>query len=402
MPWQEHQLVEIRKEFIVRALAPGANKAELFREYGITPKTGYKWLARYRTAGEIGLRDRSRRPHHLARSVDGEVVLLILELRQAYRSWGPKKIRRLLRDLVRPRQLPSVKTIARVLDRAGEPKIRRRRPGPKEAKRERVVLVAREPNEVWTADFKGWWRTQSGDCFEPLTVRDAFSRYVLCLRVLPSKAFVHVMPVFEELFRRHGLPGTIRVDNGTPFGCVRAAAGLSRLSAWWISLGIKVSFSRPAHPQDNGAHERMHADVSFELASMPANTLVEQQRLADEWRHEFNTVRPHEALNQERPAKFYRRSRRKYRGPRAPEYPSNYAQRTVETRGTVQFNGKRPFISTSLMGHPVGLRPCGEGKLHVRFYEIDLGEFELASAPPSHPEQAVARMIREARRRTGT
>lgn len=373
--------MDLRSQFVLEALGPGANISQLCLKYGISRNNGYKWLRRYRDQGHSGLSDKSRRPLSIA-STDGETVLRLIEMRREFPKWGAKKLcRLLLRKGHSP--VPSIKTVERILDRAGEPRVRK-------VPRRRLRLVLREheklkltaPNEVWTVDFKGWWRTGDGKRFEPLTVRDAFSRYMLCLEMLGSTKAVGVKPAFERLFRRYGLPRVIRVDNGAPFACTRAPAGLSRLSAWWTSVGVRVSFSRPAHPQDNGAHERMHTDVAAELEAEPASSQALQQQAADQWRQLFNEVRPHEALGMRTPAELYRRSSCRYRGVRSPTYPSRYAIRRVSSKGCVRYAGRAVFISASVAGHDVAVRRAGQGKaIRVLFYGLDLGTFDLASAP---------------------
>lgn len=384
MPWKESCSMDLRREFVLAASAAGANVSQLCRDFGICRTSGQKWILRYQKEGETGLEQRSRRPLSSA-GTSGETILRLIELRRQYPRWGAKKLRTLL--LQRPDQVetPSVKTVERILDRAGEPRVRKVR------RRLRLLVVRTNeklefhaPNDVWTVDFKGWWRTQNRKRYEPLTVRDAFSRYVLCLRMLASMSAEAVKPAFEKLFEACGLPLVIRVDNGAPFACTRAPAGLSRLSAWWTSLGIRVSFSRPAHPQDNGAHERMHADVAADLESVPATTPKLQQRAADRWRQEFNEVRPHEALGMKTPSALYIRSRRRYRGVRLPVYPLNYAVRRVSQQGCVRYLGKVVFISQSIAGFDVAVRKTKAGRLEVRFYELDLGSFELASAHRYH------------------
>ena len=381
MPWKEHRTLDLRKKFILAATAPGTNIAQLCREYEISRKSGYKWLERYRTVGEAGLEDQSRRPRSVS-SIDGEIVLSIIELRRHHPGWGAKKLRELLVragcDCV-----PSAKTIARILDRAGEPRVRKlRRRRFRLVDRDREELAAREPNDVWTVDFKGWWRTRDRKRFEPLTVRDGFSRYVLCLEMLGSVRADEVKAAFEKLFVRNGLPNVIRVDNGAPFACTAAPGGLSRLSAWWTSLGIRVSFSRPAHPQDNGAHERMHLDVAAELEASPADNRDTQQRAADRWRRLFNHVRPHEALGMKSPADLYIRSSRPYRGVLPPRYPITFAVRRVTKSGCVHYLGKTIFVSESLAGHDLAVRRARSGRLAIRFYDLSLGFVDLASAPP--------------------
>lgn len=373
--------MDLRRQFVVEALGPGANISQLCLKFGISRTNGYKWLRRYREQGQSGLEDKSRRPLKVA-STDGETVLRLIEMRREYPKWGAKKLRQLL--LGRGHSpIPSIKTVERILDRAGEPRVRK-------APRRRLRLVLREhekleakaPNDVWTVDFKGWWRTGDGKRYEPLTVRDAFSRYVLCLEMLGSTKAVGVKPVFERLFRRYGLPRVIRVDNGAPFACTRAPAGLSRLSAWWTSVGVRVSFGRPARPQDNGSHERMHADIAAELEAEPASSQALQQQAADQWRQLFNDVRPHEALGMRTPSELYLRSSCRYRGVRPPTYPARYAIRRVSSQGCVRYAGRVVYISASVAGHDVAVRRASHGKaIRVLFYGLDFGTFDLASAP---------------------
>jgi transposase InsO family protein len=383
MAWKEHRAMDLRRRFVLAATAPSANVSQLCREYGISRTNGYKWIRRFQREGEPGLEEKSRRPKRIA-GTDGEVVLQIIELRRQYPKWGAKKIRQLLLRKVSVDETPSVKTIARILDRAGEPRVRRKRTRLRVILREHQPLVAKTSNDVWTVDFKGWWRTRDRRRFEPLTVRDAFSRYVLCIEMLGSIRADLVKPAFERLFEHCGLPRTIRVDNGAPFACTSAPAGLSKLSAWWTSVGITVSFGRPAHPQDNAAHERMHADVAGELEAHPEDSLSVQQLAADRWRTEFNEVRPHEALEMKTPAELYVRSPRRYRGIQSPRYPANYAVRRVDRNGCVRYFGRVVFISESLVGYDLALRRTRSDRLSARFYDLDIGLFDLASAPRHH------------------
>jgi transposase InsO family protein len=230
MPWKEHRIMDLREEFVLRAKAPGAIVAALCRECGISRKTGYKWLARYDARGVEGLADLSRRPRR-AVETSGEVVLRLAALRCAYPRWGPKTLRHLLTKQG-VADVPSVKTVARILERLGEPRLRApRRAGPAALDRQAPRHVIEAPNDVWTVDFKGWWKTRGGEHCEPLTVRDAFSRYVLCCKVMTSTAMLGVREAFERLFQQYGLPAVIHVDNGSPFGSTRARGGLTQLSA---------------------------------------------------------------------------------------------------------------------------------------------------------------------------
>lgn len=376
--------MDLRKEFVVAALAPGANFSQVCGRFGISRTNGYKWLRRYRAHGELGLQDKSRRPLTF-KSTDGETVLRLIELRRQYRKWGAKKLGQRLLKLGHS-QIPSTKTIARILDRVGEPRVRQApRRCLRVVVRDREKLDVKAPNDVWTVDFKGWWRTRDGRRYEPLTVRDAFSRSILCLEMLPSTKAESVKPVFERLFQCHGLPQVIRVDNGSPFACTRAPAGLSRLSAWWTAVGIRVSFGRPGHPQDNGSHERMHADIAAELEADPASSRELQQEAAERWRQEFNDVRPHEALGMRTPSDLFKRSTLRYRGIRLAAYPASYSIRRVSSLGCVRYAGRAVYISLSVAGYDVGVRRVSQSEtIRVSFYGLDLGTFDLASAPQHH------------------
>ena len=380
--------MDLRNQFVLAATAPGANISQLCREHSVSRTNGYKWIRRFQAEGQAGLDDKSRRPKTIS-GIDGEFVLRIIELRRRYPKWGAKKLRQILLRSPDRVEAPSAKTIARVLDRVGEPRVRKPRRRLRVVLREHQPLVANAPNDVWTVDFKGWWRTRDGRRFEPLTVRDAFSRYVLCLEMLGSSRADIVKPAFERLFESCGLPRVIRVDNGSPFACTSAPAGLSQLSAWWTSLGIRVSFSRPAHPQDNGAHERMHLDVADQLEADPADGLEVQQRAAAIWRAEFNEVRPHEAIAMRTPAQLYVRSSRRYTGVQPPRYPASYGVRRVSSKGCVRYMGKAVFISESLIGHDLGIRRTQRGRIAVRFYNLDIGLFDLASAPFHAPRRLI-------------
>lgn len=380
--------MDLRNQFVLAATSPGANISQVCREYGVSRTNGYKWIRRFQAEGQAGLDDKSRRPKTIS-GIDGEFVLRIIELRRRYPKWGAKKLRQILLRSPDRVEAPSAKTIARVLDRVGEPRVRKPRRRLRVVLREHQPLVVNAPNDVWTVDFKGWWRTRDGRRFEPLTVRDAFSRYVLCLEMLGSSRADIVKPAFERLFESCGLPRVIRVDNGSPFACTSAPAGLSQLSAWWTSLGIRVSFSRPAHPQDNGAHERMHLDVADQLEADPADGLEVQQRAAAIWRAEFNEVRPHEAIAMRTPAQLYVRSSRRYTGVQPPRYPASYGVRRVSSKGCVRYMGKAVFISESLIGHDLGIRRTQRGRIAVRFYNLDIGLFDLASAPFHGPRRLI-------------
>jgi transposase InsO family protein len=342
-----------RMEFALKMLQTDNFRA-LCAEYGISAKTGYKWRERFLQNGLAGMAEQSRRPRRHADQLAEAVICEMVRLKLAHRHWGPRKIRELY--LRRHGEAASESSFKRVLERAGmtEPRRRRQR--------------AQACNEVWTVDFKGWWYDRQGARCEPLTVRDEHSRYVLELRRVEDARTNTVRVCFEQLFERYGLPGAIRSDNGTPFAHVRGLLGLSRLSAWWVALGIDLERGRPGHPQDNGGHERLHRDIRTEL--QPSTT---EQAALDLWRQEFNCERPHEALGMKCPAQVYENSRRPYTGsPEDLDYPGLNSRR-VTRQGTIGWAGATHFISSSLGGWSVGLKAVSQGRLEVWFGRLLLG-----------------------------
>jgi transposase InsO family protein len=303
MPWKKTEPMEERMEFALKAMRT-LNFRALCQQYGVSAKTGYKWKERFLREGMAGMAEQSRRPKSSPEQLPEEEVCEIVRLKLAHLSWGARKIRELY--LRRHGEVASESTFKRVLERAGLTQKRRRRPS-SEAGRLCSGRRAALPNEVWTVDFKGWWRSWGSRC-EPLTVRDEHSRYVLELRALGNARTQTVRNNFERLFERHGLPQAIRSDNGAPFASVHGLFGLSRLSAWWVALGIDLERGRPGHPQDNGAHERMHGDISREIEALGQS----DQDSLDLWRESFNYERPHEALGMRCPGELYRASERKY------------------------------------------------------------------------------------------
>jgi putative transposase len=370
--------MSLKMEFVQKASAEGANISALCREYGITRQTGHKWLKRYQTEGYDGLEDRSRRPKMTPLGTAEDIVASIVEAREAHPRWGPHKLSLLLRRKWGP-STPSERTIARVLTRFD--KIRQRRPRRMSAQvmSEAPAVDVTAPNDLWTVDFKGWWRASNGERCEPLTVRDAFSRFVLAIDVLPGTGAAGVRVVFERLFRRHGLPKAIQCDNGTPFVSMSARGGLTALSAWWVSLGVELIRSRPACPQDNGGHERMHADMAAEIEALPSSSRALQQRACDKWRQEFNHVRPHDSLDGKTPSEVYKRSERAARA-RSMLYPAGWLARRVCGNGSITMHSGSYFVSASLDGHRVGLEPIDALHMRVWFYEMDLGTIEILAA----------------------
>ena len=365
--------MDLRTEFALRAVRT-KNFRQLCREYGISAKTGYKWLQRLLRYGLAGMAEESRRPKSNSQGLDEAVVCEIVRLKEKHRSWGPRKVRDIYARL--HREAPSESSFKRVLARAGlvEPRRLRQR---QEAGRLFTGRRAQAPNDIWTVDFKGWWYTPTGRRCEPLSVRDEFSRYVLELRSLANSKTESVRVCFERLFERYGLPGAIRSDNGTPFATTQGLLGLTRLSAWWVVLGIDLERGRPSCPQDNGAHERLHRDVSRELE---AHRLGEYQAELDQWRQQFNEERPHEALGMKRPAEVYQARTRQYDGtPEDLEYKGMQARR-VHQLGHICWKGQSLFLSSALGGWSVGLQPDGADHWNVWFGRLLLGRLESSTA----------------------
>jgi transposase InsO family protein len=370
MPWKESCLMDERMEFVIRAKKT-QNFRELCREYGISPKTGYKWLGRYREDGPCGLEDHPRKPLRHARQLSEEVICAILFLKLAHAKWGPRKIRELYRRH-QAGPVPSESAFKRVLARVGltEP----RHPKAEKAGRLATGRQAEAPNDIWTVDFKGWWKDAQGLRVEPLTVRDEYSRMLLEMKILGDSRGATVRACFEKLFARHGLPLAIRSDNGAPFAS-QGLWGLSRLSAWWLALGIDLERNRPGCPQDNGAHERLHRDIRQELQ---AGHVGRDQAAFDLWRQEYNEARPHQALGLRTPSELYQPSPRPYQGtPDDLDYGGAQTRRIHHT-GEVRYQGHEIFVSEALAGWSVALKPrTHDGNLDLWFSQICLGYIDL-------------------------
>lgn len=377
-------MIEQRRAFVARALARGANLSALCREFGITRKTGRLWRERARVEGSAALRERSRRPWSSPHRLQEEEVCQLVLLKSAWPHWGPKKIAQLYCESVH-RPL-SVSTCHRVLKACGlvvTRKLRVRWP----ARVSMTAVTPRQPNDVWTIDFKGWWRTRDGQRCEPLTVRDAFSRYVLSAHVPADACTATIAREFERLFRTHGLPKVIKSDNGVPFACARSPLGLSRLSAGWVALGIQLEHSRPAHPQDNGGHERLHRDIEAEVAAQVQVDVTTQQAALDVWRHDHNHIRPHEHLQGKRPAELCQPSARPFPATRPElDYGVGYLPRLVNSIGAISYRGTLIYLSAVFAGWHVGLRLRDELLAEVWFNYLLVGTLSLqtkrfASAP---------------------
>ncbi len=390
-PWKEKTMINQRTEFALRSLQPGINFSELCQEYGISRRVGYKWKKRFEEQGACGLSDRSRRPQNSPSEIDEDTICRIARLHERHKKWGPKKIRELYSRSYSG--VPSESTFKRIFEKSGWVKKRKHRKHT-EAGRIRTGIKAQATNEVWTVDFKGWWRTGDGERCEPLTVRDEFSRYVLAVRSMRTTRTEAVRAVFEKLFEEYGLPKTIRSDNGSPFAANHSILGLTRLSAWWVALGINLERGRPGKPQDNGAHERMHLDICNELECCASGSVGEQQAAFDVWRKTFNEERPHEALGMKTPAEVYVASQEAYDGtPEDLQYEGKLSRR-VQKNGCIKIRNRNIPISSALAGWSVGLFPDGNDHYDVTFANLRLGQIEISAAAflgvASHPEEGPA------------
>ena len=378
MPWKTKSLEEQRWELVRLVRGGKLSFSEVCRRLGISRKTGYKWWRRFSQAGLRGLRDRP----HLTVRIEGRPAKVwlkrIRERRRRYPHWGARKLRHLLCRRYGRHRVPSVAAISRWLKRWRLVAVRRRR-----ARRGPLVVrpalrVARRPNEVWTVDFKGWFRTGDGTKVEPLTVRDLASRYGLGVRLLAGQDVERSRVEFRKLFRRFGLPACIRADNGAPFGAV-GPAGLTRLSAWWVKLGIAVEFIMPGHPEQNGAHEQFHRVLKAETTQPPAQTRAGQQRRSNAWLWVYNQERPHEALGMAVPVRHYRRSpRRLPHRVAAWRYAANWERRWVKGSGEIYRQGRRRFVGEAFVGEFVGLKPVRSGVQQVYYGPLLLGELHDA------------------------
>ena len=385
MPWKKSSIVLERERFALAALRGRKPFVQVCADFGVSRKSGYKWLARYRAAGAAGLSNRSRRPRHCARRKPAHWKRAVRQVRRARPHWGARKIWQRLRQLHPRVRLPAVRTIGRWLREMGllGTRPRRARRGP--AVPHPGLTTPRRCHQVWTLDFKGWFRTADGLRQEPLTVREAKSRYLLDIRLLPDQSDPAARRAMTRLFRRHGLPSAIRVDNGAPFGG-KGALGLSRLSVWWLRLGIRVEFTRRARPGDNAAHEQMHRCYKAEVLDPPAADRRAQQRRSDRWRHDYNHRRPHEALAQRTPASLYQPSPR--RCPQilpALHYPPRWAARRVRPHGEIKWQGRLRFIGRAFVGQIVGLHPLNASHCAVHLGPLLIGHLHTADPAGMRP-----------------
>lgn len=370
MPWLKVDPMDAKILFLGDWLRGGDTFTGLCRRHGISRKTGYKWLRRYKEMGLDGLKERSCRPQHFPNRIAFTIRKEIIALRRRYPNWGPKKIRQLMSTLHGDWDLPSATSVYNVLRSEGLINQRRRRrrvmPSP------RPFSPVCEPNEVWSADFKGQFCTKDGTWCYPLTVMDHKSRYLLACRIIEGTRSRQSRKVFESLFVKYGLPRRIRTDNGIPFAST-AVGGLSRLSTWWIHLGIVPERIEPGKPQQNGRHERMHRTLKQETLRPPASNVGAQQKRFDSFRKTYNAVRPHESLKQQTPASCYSPSDRPFPSSLpALQYPVHFRKALVNHNGTIWLDGTYVYIGYLLQGETVGLEELDNDLWAVYFGPVPL------------------------------
>jgi transposase InsO family protein len=374
MPWKESSVMDERLRFVARLLE-GEAMTDVCREFGISRKTGYKLFQRYKKDGPVALADRSRRPVRYANQLPGQVEGLIVSLERDKPHWGARKIKELLvRRLAGDIRVPATSTIHAVLDRHGLV----RRLGRKRRRCQGTPLSSgAAANDLWCADFKGEFKLGNARYCYPLTVTDHASRFLLLCEALESTRELPVIQAFERLFAERGLPAAIRSDNGLPFASPNGLFNLSKLSVWWLRLGISIERIKPGHPQQNGRHERMHLTLKQHTARPPAMNPIQQQERFDAFLDEFNTERPHEALAMQRPADVYRQAPRPYDGLPDIDYPLHDRDVLVTACGRICMHAKKINVSGVLAGQRLGLKEVDEGIWLVSFMTYDLGYIDL-------------------------
>jgi putative transposase len=377
MPWRHVDAKSQRLQFVRDARRRLMTLTELCALYGISRVTGYKWLARAERSGLDFLQELSRRPHSCPHATPVELQARLLDARRHHPTWGPRKLLALVHRQDRRHGTdfawPARSTVAELLRRNGLTLPRRRRGARGHLGRPLTPMSA--PNVIWTADYKGQFRLGNQRYCFPLTVQDGYSRYLLACRGLTGTTTAECRPAFQRLFQEYGLPEIIRSDNGVPFA-TGALARLSQLSVWWIRLGIYPETIEPAHPEQNGRHERMHRTLKRETARPPAPTPRSQQQRFDLFREEYNTIRPHEALGDATPASLYTRSPRPYPNTPPPiEYPPHFETRLVSANGGIKWLSGWVNISHVLGGEYVGFEEIDDGEWNLYFGRMKLGRF---------------------------
>lgn len=370
MPWKEVKPMDERMKFISRYL-DGEKITDLCHEFNISRKTGYKFIKRYEDYGAGGLLDHSTRPLRLARKTANDMEKMILDMKHLYPTWGPKKLRWKLETQHPGIKFPALSTFGYILERYGLVKKHKKR-FIEERVSHKILNESTDCNQIWCTDFKGEFRLQDKSYCYPLTITDHYSRYLIACEALPSTKVHPAIAIYEEIFDKFGVPGMIRSDNGVPFSA-RGFGGLSGLSAWWMSLGIRPERIMPGHPEQNGRHERMHRTLKESLRRPSAKHILEQQDHFEIFMQEYNTRRPHESLQMQTPSSVYKPSTNLLiEAQKHILYPLHDCIKEVTVGGMMRYRGKRIFMGKALTGLKLGLRELGEG-----IYHVGLGPFEI-------------------------
>lgn len=372
MPWKECSKMDQKLKFIARLL-DGEEMASLCREFSISRKTGHKIWKRYKDSGIDALTDRSRRPYKQANQLPFQIEKLIVSIKKERPTWGARKIRERLKRQFPDIKLPAKSTVHAVLHRNGlvnkRKKIRYKAKGT-------FLSNVNQPNQLWCADYKGQFLMGNKIYCYPLTITDYSTRFLLACDALETTKEQYAFSVFESAFKEHGIPDAIRTDNGVPFSNVQAFFGLSRLSVWWLRLGIKIERIQPGKPQQNGRHERMHLTLKKETTKPPGNNTLQQQEKFDSFIQEYNFERPHEGIDMKYPGDLYRSSKKQYEGIPDIDYPLHDKTAIVTSCGRICIEGRKINFSKVFAGQKVGIRQIEEKIWQVSFMNYDIGFFD--------------------------
>jgi putative transposase len=373
MPWKECHVMDERVRFVARLLE-GETMVSLCEEFGISRKTGYKVFRRYRDFGTRGLTDRSRRPHRHANQLPEVVEKMIVRLKKEFPSWGAPKIRERLKQRYSEVTCPAISTVHAVLDRHGLVARARRRRRPRLTGTSLTQPLA--PNALWSADYKGEFLLGNQRYCYPLTITDFASRFLIACEALSTTKERYAFPVFERAFQEFGLPEAIRTDNGLPFASAQGLYGLSKLSVWWLRLGIRLERITPGHPEQNGRHERFHLTLKTASTHPAAANVLQQQARFDAFLGEYNRERPHQALAMTTPASHYHASLRPYAGLPELDYPGHDWTAVITTCGRLCWQRRKISVSRVLAGQRVGVKQTDDHLWLVSFMDYDLGYFD--------------------------
>lgn len=392
MPWEMKKVEDKRRE-LIEAYEKGDSMTELCKRYEVSRKTAYKWYNRYLLLGpDEGLKDLSKAPHHPTRVFIDKQIEMAIDLKIQKPTWGPKKILWVLSKKYPELDWPSRAWLYEVFKEQHlviPRRLRRRVPAT------HPLGEVNGSNEVWMADFKGWFMTKDGTKCEPITITDGHSRYLIACQHMSKKKAEHIWPVFEEAFKEFGLPDRVRTDNGPPFGSL-GAGRLTRLSVNIIKAGVVPEWIHPGHPEENGRHERFHLTLKQAIASPPAKNLREQLMRMKNFQDEYNYERPHEALDMRTPAETYYKSPRTWDGIlRAPEYDTRSEMvRKVCPSGCIWLKQEEYYIGTTLVGEYVGMKEIGDGEYEIHYGPVTLGRLQEGQGmrkPKLKPKKIIRR-----------